>query len=170
MDTEVTCFDTDSATFTNNNNYNTSTYNHKPEGISMVFHTDCCKPEYKTKGAAGADLKSVLHITLAPGASHMISTGVSLAIPEGFVGLVFPRSGLATKGITLKNSVGVIDSDYRGEILVSLVNNSFETVEINKGDRIAQIVFLPVTQFPFISVDKLPETTRGSGGFGSTGL
>jgi dUTP pyrophosphatase len=170
MDTEVTCFDTNSATFADNNNYNTSTYNHRSEGVSMVIHSDYCKPEYKTKGAAGADLKSVLHITLAPGASHMISTGVSLAIPEGFVGLVFPRSGLATKGITLKNSVGVIDSDYRGEILVSLVNNSLETVEINKGDRIAQIVFLPVTQFPFISVDKLPETMRGTGGFGSTGL
>ena len=170
MDTEVTCFDTNSATFADNNNYNTSTYNHRSEGVSMVIHSDYCKPEYKTKGAAGADLKSVLHITLAPGASHMISTGVSLAIPEGFVGLVFPRSGLATKGITLKNSVGVIDSDYRGEILVSLVNNSLETVEINKGDRIAQIVFLPVTLFPFISVDKLPETMRGTGGFGSTGL
>lgn len=170
MDTKVTCFDTESTTFADNNNYNTSTYTHRPEGIPMVLHTDYCKPEYKTKGAAGADLKSMLHLTLAPGAGHMISTGVSLAIPEGFVGLVFPRSGLATKGVTLKNSVGVIDSDYRGEILVSLVNNSLETVEINKGDRIAQIVFLPVTQFPFISVNKLPETTRGSGGFGSTGL
>lgn len=170
MDTEVTCFDTNSATFADNNNYNTSTYNHKSEGISMVLHEPKCNPEYKTKGAAGADLKSVLHITLAPGSNYMISTGVSLAIPEGFVGLIFPRSGLATKGITLKNSVGVIDSDYRGEIMVSLVNNSYETVEINKGDRIAQIVFLPVTQFPFISVDKLPETTRGTGGFGSTGL
>jgi dUTP pyrophosphatase len=170
MDTKVTCFDTESTTFADNNNYNTSTYIHRSEGIPMVLHTDYCKPEYKTKGAAGADLKSMLHLTLAPGAGHMISTGVSLAIPEGFVGLVFPRSGLATKGVTLKNSVGVIDSDYRGEILVSLVNNSLETVEINKGDRIAQIVFLPVTQFPFISVNKLPETTRGSGGFGSTGL
>ena len=170
MDTEVTCFDTNSATFADNNNYNTSTYTHRSAMVSMVLHNDYCKPEYKTKGAAGADLKSVLHITLAPGAGHMISTGVSLAIPEGFVGLVFPRSGLATKGVTLKNSVGVIDSDYRGEIMVSLVNNSYETVEINKGDRIAQIVFLPVTQFPFISVDKLPETTRGTGGFGSTGL
>jgi dUTP pyrophosphatase len=170
MDTKVTCFDTNSATFTDSNNYNTSTYNHKSEGIPMVLNSDYCKPEYKTKGAAGADLKSVLHIALTPGVGHMISTGVSFAIPEGFVGLVFPRSGLATKGITLKNSVGVIDSDYRGEIMVSLINNSTETVEINKGDRIAQIVFLPVTQFTFISVDKLPETMRGTGGFGSTGL
>jgi dUTP pyrophosphatase len=169
MDTKVTCYDTSSAVYADNNNYNTSTYSHSPAGIPMVLHTDYCKPEYKTKGAAGADLKSVLNLTLAPGAGHLISTGVSLAIPEGFVGLVFPRSGLASKGITLKNSVGVIDSDYRGEIMVSLVNNSYETVEINKGDRIAQIVFLPVTQFPFISVDKLPETVRGTGGFGSTG-
>ena len=169
MNTQVTCYDTNSANYADNNNYNTSTYNHRPAGIPLVLHDDKCKPEYKTKGAAGADLKSTLHITLAPGASHMIATGVSMAIPDGFVGLVFPRSGLANKGITLKNAVGVIDSDYRGELMVSLVNNSYETVEINKGDRVAQIVFLPVTQFPFISVDKLPETIRGTGGFGSTG-
>ena len=93
-----------------------------------------------------------------------------MAIPEGYVGLVFPRSGLANKGVTLKNSVGVIDSDYRGEIQVSLVNYSLQTVDLQVGDRVAQIVFLSVTQFPFISVDKLPETTRGTGGFGSTGL
>lgn len=170
MDTKVTCFDTDSATFADNNNYNTSTYTHRPEGITMVVHDPKCIPEYKTKGAAGADLKCALDIVLNPGTSLLVATGVSLAIPEGFVGLVFPRSGLATKGITLRNSVGVIDSDYRGEIMVSLVNNSYETVALAKGDRVAQIVFLPVTQFPFISVDKLPETTRGSGGFGSTGL
>lgn len=170
MDTKVTCFDANSATFADNNNYNTSTYNHRPEGITMVLHDPKCKPEYKTKGAAGADLKCALDVVLNPSASLLVATGVSLAIPEGFVGLIFPRSGLATKGITLKNSVGVIDSDYRGEIMVSLVNNSYETVALSKGDRVAQIVFLPVTQFPFISVDKLPETTRGTGGFGSTGL
>ena len=170
MDTKVTCYDTNSAVYADNNNYNTSTYSHIPEGIPMVLHEPKCNPEYKTKGAAGADLKCSADIVLHPGSNHMISTGVSLAIPEGFVGLLFPRSGLASKGVTLKNSVGVIDSDYRGEIIVSLVNNSYDVITLNAGDRIAQIVFLPVTQFPFISVDKLPETTRGSGGFGSTGL
>jgi len=170
MDTKVTCYDTSSAVYADNNNYNTSTYTYRPDSIPMVLHTDYCKPEYKTKGSAGADLKIVTDITLLPGASYLVATGVSIAIPEGYVGLVFPRSGLASKGITLRNSVGVIDSDYRGEIMVALVNNSYETVVLTKGDRVAQIVFLPVTQFPFISVDKLPETTRGTGGFGSTGL
>ena len=170
MDTEVTCFDTNSATFANNNNYNTSTYTYRAKGIPMVLHEPKCHPEYKTKGAAGSDLKCALDIVLHPGSNQMVATGVSLAIPEGFVGLIFPRSGLATKGITLKNSVGVIDCDYRGEIMVSLINNSYDVVTLNTGDRIAQIVFLPVTQFPFISVDKLPETARGTGGFGSTGL
>jgi dUTP pyrophosphatase len=170
MDTKVTCYDTNSAVYADNNNYNTSTYTHRPDSIPMVLLDDKCKPEYKTKGSAGADLKIAVDITLPPGSSYLVATGVSIAIPEGFVGLVFPRSGLATKGVTLRNSVGVIDSDYRGEIKLSLVNNSYEIVALNKGDRVAQIVFLPVTQFPFISVDKLPETVRGTGGFGSTGL
>ena len=170
MDTEVTCFDTNSATFANNNNYNTSTYTHRLEGIPMVIHDPVCFPEYKTKGSAGADLKIGTNVVLMPNQTLVVATGVSLAIPEGFVGLLFPRSGLASKGITLANSVGVIDCDYRGELMVPLVNRSTDPVTLKHGDRIAQIVFLPVTQFPFISVDKLPETVRGTGGFGSTGL
>ena len=86
------------------------------------------------------------------------------------MGLVFPRSGLASKGITLANSVGVIDSDYRGEIQLAMVNNSANTVQLNAGDRVAQIVFLPVTQFPFVIQTTLDSTTRGTGGFGSTGV
>lgn len=170
MDTKVTCYDTESGVYGSPSSINTQTYTHNPMGIPMVLHHSKCTPEYKTQGAAGADLRICVPITIPPNGSVMVSTGISMAIPEGYVGLVFPRSGLANKGVTLKNSVGVIDSDYRGEIQVSLVNNSLQTVDLQVGDRVAQIVFLSVTQFPFISVDKLPETTRGTGGFGSTGL
>ena len=170
METNVTCYDAESGTYTDPNQYNIQSYNHSPQGIPMVSHDPRCKPEYKTTGAAGADLKVACDVFLSAKSVHLVSTGISIAIPSGYVGLVFPRSGLANQGVTLSNSVGVIDSDYRGEILVSLVNNSAMTVALNKGDRVAQIVFVPVTQFPFISVDKLPETTRGTGGFGSTGL
>jgi dUTP pyrophosphatase len=100
----------------------------------------------------------------------MVSTGISLAVPEGYVGLLFMRSGLSTKGINLSNSVGVIDSDYRGEVWLSLINNSNTTITLNKGDRVAQIAFMSITQFPFVNVDKLSYTVRGEGRFGSTGV
>ncbi len=169
METNVNCYDAESGIYTDSNKYNTHTYNHTPKSISMVLHDPRSKPEYKTAGSAGADLKVACDVYMGARSQHLVSTGVSIAIPEGYVGLVFPRSGLANKGVTLSNSVGVIDSDYRGEILLSLVNNSPAAIELKKNDRVAQIVFIPVTQFPFISVDKLPDTARGTGGFGSTG-
>lgn len=129
-------------------------------------------PVYSTIGSAGADLYACLDesVELKPYTSAMIGTGISLAIPENFVGLVFARSGLACKnGIAPRNKVGVIDSDYRGEIIVALYNQSENSFTINHGDRIAQIVFTPYYQANFSLVDELCETVRGEDGFGSTG-
>ena len=136
---------------------------------TILTNTEYC-PEYKTSGSAGADLTVNVSVVLNPNSSQVVTTGVRLAIPDGFVGLVFPRSGLASKGVTLANSVGVVDSDYRGEIQLALVNRGADPVQLNAGDRVAQIVFLPVTQFPFVIQTTLDSTTRGTGGFGSTGV
>lgn len=129
-------------------------------------------PVYSTVGSAGADLYACINesVEIKPYTSAMIGTGISLAIPEGLVGLVFARSGLACKkGIAPRNKVGVIDSDYRGEIIVALYNQSDESFIVNHGDRIAQILFMPYYQADFITVSELTDTTRGVDGFGSTG-
>lgn len=129
-------------------------------------------PVYSTIGSAGADLFACIDkkVEIKPHTSAMIGTGVSLAIPETFVGLVFARSGLACKkGIAPRNKVGVIDSDYRGEIIVALYNQSEDSFTVNPGDRIAQIVFMPYYQANFALVDELSDTARGEDGFGSTG-
>ncbi len=129
-------------------------------------------PSYKTDGAAGIDLAACIEesMSLSPMERKMVPTGVCVAIPKGNVGLVFARSGLATRyGITLTNCVGVIDSDYRGEIMCSLINLGGETYTINPGDRIAQLVIMPAPQVAIQVTDKLSETERGEGGFGSTG-
>lgn len=129
-------------------------------------------PVYSTVGSAGADLYACLDksIEIKPNTSAMIGTGISLAIPDGFVGLVFARSGLACKkGIAPRNKVGVIDSDYRGEIIVALYNQSNDAFTVNHGDRIAQILFMPYYQADFITVSELSDTPRGVDGFGSTG-
>lgn len=129
-------------------------------------------PVYSTIGSAGADLFACIDksVEIKPHISAMIGTGISLAIPETLVGLVFARSGLACKkGIAPKNKVGVIDSDYRGEIIVALYNQSEESFTVNPGDRIAQIVFMPYYQANFALVDELSDTVRGEDGFGSTG-
>lgn len=136
---------------------------------TTLTNPECC-PEYKTAGSAGADLKVNVNVELNPNSTVVVTTGVSLAIPSGYVGLVFPRSGLASKGVTLANSVGVIDSDYRGEIQLALVNRGTNPVQLKQGDRVAQIVFLPTTQFPFVIQSNLNSTPRGTGGFGSTGV
>lgn len=130
-------------------------------------------PAYETAGAAGADLRAALSdraaLTLAPGARAMVPTGLSMAIPTGYEGQVRPRSGLAAKhGVTVANAPGTIDSDYRGEVKVILINLGAEAVEIAHGDRIAQLVVAPVTQAAF-AFGALDETARGAGGFGSTG-
>lgn len=129
-------------------------------------------PVYSTIGSAGADLFACIDksVEIKPHTSAMIGTGVSLAIPETLVGLVFARSGLACKkGIAPRNKVGVIDSDYRGEIIVALYNQSEDSFTVNPGDRIAQIVFMPYYQANFALVDELSDTVRGEDGFGSTG-
>ena len=131
-------------------------------------------PRYATAGAAAMDLSACLleePVTLEPGQRAMIPTGIAVALPALHVGLVFARSGLATKqGIALANGVGVIDSDYRGEVKVALINLSSEPVTIQHGERIAQLAVMPVVQVTPMEVDDLDETDRGAGGFGSTGL
>lgn len=130
-------------------------------------------PRYATKGAAGLDLSACLDDTLSvpPGARVKIPTGIAIEIPQrNIAGLIFPRSGLATKhGISLANSVGVIDSDYKGEIMVAVLNHGEQEYIINPGDRIAQLVFVPVFDVVIKEVEKLACSERGAGGFGSTG-
>lgn len=127
-------------------------------------------PAYATAGAAGMDVVSAEEVTLAPGARHAVATGLALAIPAGYEIQVRPRSGLALKhGITVPNTPGTIDSDYRGELKVILINHGVKAFEIRRGDRVAQLVLAPVTQGTWLEVSELDETTRGEGGFGSTG-
>ena len=129
-------------------------------------------PSYSHPGDAGADLSSSETLTLAPGERATVGTGVSIALPSGYVAFVVPRSGLASKhGITVVNSPGTVDAGYRGEIKVTLLNtDSSQPFDIAVGDRIAQMIVMPVTQARFIPVEKLPVSERGDSGFGSTGL
>lgn len=127
-------------------------------------------PAYATQGAAGMDVLSAEDVTIAPGARHAVATGLAMAIPLGFEIQVRPRSGLALKhGITVPNTPGTIDSDYRGELKVILINHGSDPFEIRRGDRVAQLVLAPVTRAVWLAVDELDETERGEGGFGSTG-
>lgn len=131
-------------------------------------------PAYETSGSAGMDVRAALPagdpLTLKPGARAMVPTGLSVAIPEGYEIQVRPRSGLAAKhGLTCLNTPGTIDSDYRGEIKVILINLGAEAFVIQRGERIAQLVLAPVTRLAWSEVDALDETARGAGGFGSTG-
>ncbi len=127
-------------------------------------------PAYATAGAAGMDVVSAEDVTIAPGARHAVATGLAMAIPEGFEIQVRPRSGLALKhAITVPNTPGTIDSDYRGELKVILINHGHEPFSIVRGDRVAQLVLAPVTQASWLEVEELDETVRGEGGFGSTG-
>jgi|LauGreDrversion4_2_1035121.scaffolds.fasta_scaffold417033_1 dUTP pyrophosphatase len=128
------------------------------------------EPSYAKPGDAGADLRSTKKLTIAPGGRELVPTGVSLALPAGFVGLVHPRSGLAIKnGITVLNSPGTIDAGFRGEIMVALYNSSTESFSIEPGDRIAQLLIQKVERAVFINVEHLPGSDRGQSGFGSTG-
>lgn len=127
-------------------------------------------PSYAHPGDAGADLRAVEDVVLAPGERALVGTGVAVAIPEGYVGLVHPRSGLAARhGLSIVNAPGTIDSGYRGEILVNLVNLGAEPVHLGAGDRIAQLLVIPVVTAEFIAVDSLPESVRGDTGHGSSG-
>lgn len=131
---------------------------------------DLALPAYATEGAAGMDVLAAEDITLAPGQRHAVATGLALAIPQGYEIQVRPRSGLALKhGITVPNTPGTIDSDYRGELKVILINHGAEQFAIARGDRVAQLVLAPVTQAAWQEVEALDATERGAGGFGSTG-
>lgn len=127
-------------------------------------------PRYATEGAAGMDVLSAEDVTIAPGTRHAVATGLAVAIPPGYEIQVRPRSGLAFKhGISVPNAPGTIDSDYRGELKVILINHGAEPFAIARGDRVAQLVLAPVTQAAWEEVADLDETARGAGGFGSTG-
>jgi len=139
-----------------------------PHGLGLAL------PAYETEGAAGMDLRAAVPedapVTLRPGERQMIPTGLSMAIPPGYEVQVRPRSGLAAKhGLTCLNSPGTVDSDYRGELKVILINLGAEPFVVQRGERIAQMVVAPVTRGVFEEVEVLPETARGEGGFGSTG-
>lgn len=137
-----------------------------PEGRDLPL------PAQATPGSAGFDLRARLTeaVTIAPGARHLIPTGISLALPEDCVAEVRPRSGLALKtGMTLLNSPGTVDSDYRGEVAVIAINLGSEPLTLRRGDRVAQLVIQRLPQVVLEEVDELSETTRGSGGFGHSG-
>ncbi len=127
-------------------------------------------PHYATDGAAGMDVLSAEDVVLEPGMRHPVATGLALAIPAGYEIQVRPRSGLALKhGVSVPNTPGTIDSDYRGELKVIMINFGTEPFAIHRGDRVAQLVLAPVTRASWEEVDRLDETARGEGGFGSTG-
>jgi dUTP pyrophosphatase len=129
-------------------------------------------PRYAKPGDAGADIVSRIDITLAPGERALVPTGIAIALPDGYVALVHPRSGLAIKhGVTMVNSPGTVDAAYRGELQIILINHDpKEDVTFKRGDRIAQLVIQKVEHAKFIEVSQLPGSDRGSGGFGSTGV
>lgn len=145
----------------------------KIEFKKLSHAKDLPLPRYESSSAAGMDIRAALEepVVLKPGERTLISTGLQMAIPEGFEAQIRPRSGLAIRhGITMLNSPGTIDSDYRGEVKVIAINHSSENFTVEHGDRIAQMVIAPVTQFPVQEVDDLDSTERGEGGFGSTGV
>jgi len=129
-------------------------------------------PAYAHAGDAGMDLYAAQDVTLAPGERALVSTGIAVAIPEGFAGFVQPRSGLAIRhGLGLVNTPGLIDSHYRGEIKIIAINLDPATpISISRGDKVAQFVIQPVVQADLVEVDELDSTVRGEGGFGSTGV
>jgi len=143
----------------------------KKLGVKVkILNTDAVIPKYQTEEAAGFDLHSVDEKSIKAGERDVIKTGLAVALPKGYELQVRPRSGLALKnGITVLNTPGTVDSDYRGELMVILLNTSKEDFVIKKGDRIAQAVIKEILQADFCVVDELDSTERGSGGFGSTG-
>lgn len=132
---------------------------------------DAIMPKYMSNGSSGADIYSNEDVIINPGEIKLVSTGFQLSIPEGYEGQVRPRSGLALKnGVTVLNAPGTIDSDYRGEVKVILINLGKEEFRINKGDRIAQLIIADVAKADFILKENLDETIRSDGGFGHTGI
>lgn len=150
--------------------------NTPPVGVNIMrlpHGKDLALPSYATDDSAGMDLLSAEDgdVTLAPGARAMIATGIAIALPSGYEAQVRPRSGLAAKhGVTVANSPGTIDADYRGEIKVILINLGDAPVTLSRGDRIAQMIIAPVARAAWNEVKDLDDTGRGVGGFGSTGI
>jgi dUTP pyrophosphatase len=139
--------------------------------IPVVLDDGAQLPQYQTEGSAGMDLVSTEPVELAPGERKLVGTGIRVAIPVGFEGQVRPRSGLAVRhGISMVNTPGTIDSDYRGEIKVLLINLGDLVVKLGQGERIAQLVICPVMRAEWLVVESLDDTERGGGGFGSTGV
>lgn len=140
------------------------------DGVEVLFVGERA-PEYAHPGDAGADLSAAEALTLGPGERATVGTGLSIALPNGFVGFVVPRSGLAAKhGITIVNSPGTVDAGYRGEIRVTILNtDSSMPYSVAVGDRIAQLIVMPVSRATFVPVGSLPGSHRGDAGFGSTG-
>ncbi|WP_341974618.1 dUTP diphosphatase [Microbacterium sp. LWO13-1.2] len=139
--------------------------------IAPVLAGDVVMPGYAHPGDAGADLVAAEAVHLAPGERALVGTGLRIALPEGFAAFVVPRSGLAAKhGISIVNSPGTVDAGYRGEIKVSLINTDIHSAyDVAVGDRIAQLIVMPVTRAVFLPVEELSDSVRGDGGFGSTG-
>jgi len=140
--------------------------------IARLAHgADLPLPSYESTGAAGLDLRAAEACEIPPGGRALVPTGLSIALPQDFEGQVRPRSGLAAKhGVTVLNAPGTIDSDYRGEVKVILVNFGGSPFRIARGDRIAQLIVAPVTRVEIAEVESLDETARGEGGFGSSGV
>ena len=141
--------------------------------LNIEDRNDLQIPGYETKGSAGLDIRAAVETDtiIEPGTIALIPTGFALAIPEGYEVQVRPRSGLAVKhGITLINSPGTLDSDYRGEVKVPLINHGHKKFTVCRGDRIAQMILGPVVRAQLVEVDELESTTRGAGGFGHTGV
>ena len=142
----------------------------KVEIKRLANGTDLPFPAYATAGSAGMDVMSAQDVTIEPGARHAVATGFAMAIPQGYEIQVRPRSGLAFRhGITVPNTPGTIDSDYRGELKVLLINHGPDAFHVRRGDRVAQLVLAPVVQAAWDEVEELGVTERGAGGFGSTG-
>jgi dUTP pyrophosphatase len=144
-----------------------------PELLVRVrrVHDDAVLPSYAHPGDAGADLPTTVDVRLEPGERALVPTGISIALPEGYVGLVHPRSGLAARcGLSIVNTPGTVDAGYRGELKVMLINlDPREPIVLDRGDRIAQLVVQRVERAAFVEVDELPGSVRGDGGHGSTG-
>jgi deoxyuridine 5''-triphosphate nucleotidohydrolase (dut) len=143
----------------------------QPEVLLQLLDPELPEPAYAHPGDAGADLVARTDVLLGPGERALVPTGVAIALPDGYVALVHPRSGLATKhGITIVNAPGTVDAGYRGEIMVTLLNTDREEAfQVHRGDRIAQLVIQKVSRARFVRAEKLPGSHRGEGGFGSSG-
>lgn len=150
----------------------------RSENISVLIQRepgteDIPLPGYATTGSAGVDLRAAVghDVTLEPGDIKLIPTGLRMAIPEGYEGQIRPRSGLALRnGISMANTPGTIDSDYRGSVQIIMINHGREPFTVKRGDRIAQLVIMPVMCADLVEVDELPDTVRSEGGFGHTGV